>query len=48
MSNKRLQDYALMARRLAHELHEVPQVTGQKHQALPNATHKMPCLHLAW
>ena len=37
---------ALMAQRSAHELHKVPQVTGQKRRALPNATHKMPYLKL--
>ena len=40
MCYKRLHDYVLMARRLARELHEVAQVTGQKHRALPNATLK--------
>ncbi len=33
---------AFMAQRSAHELHAVPQVTGQKYRALPNATHKTP------
>ena len=43
---KRLHVISLMAQRSTHELHKVTQVTGQKRQALPDATHKMPYLQL--